>query len=338
MVHVFLFFGRVAAGPAYNPAMTGHSDARRGLFYRQLAGLEAAGIPVREALKVVEAPDGVLRGFLEHLRQQVAVGGDLGQACLSAPGLRPFEKQIIAAAVRVGRAPEAWRELAEYFESRAASKREIIGQMIHPAIVLHLCFLLPTIVVWFKDGFTAYLKVALPGLFILWGVVVGGFFLLRLLRDSVVLDGILWHVPGIAGLYRLNMQRTALSVLRAAMAAGLMADTSFEAAADACQGVLLRRQLREAARSSKQGQGLRETIRNLTCLPSPVRALMATAAESGTLPETLARVEVEMAAQAKHKQKVFNTLLGTAMFLVAAAVVAYKVVTFFQGYAKMLGG
>jgi type II secretory pathway component PulF len=316
--------------------MTGSSDARRGFFYRQMAGLDAAGIPVREALKTVEAPDAVLDGFLKHLRKEVAEGGDLGQACLTAPGLRPFEKQIIAAAVRVGRAPEAWRELAEHFEARASAKRELIGQLVYPAIVLHLCFLLPTIVVWFKDGLEAYLKASLPGILILWGAVIGGAFLMRLLRDSVILDGILWHVPGIAGLYRLNVQRTSLSVLRAAMAAGLMADTSFDAAAGACQGVLLRRQLHGAARRCKQGDSLRETIRGLSCLPAPVRAVMVTAAESGTLPEALVRVEAEMLEQAKHKQKILNTFLGVIMFLVAAAVVAAKVVSFFQGYANSL--
>lgn len=318
--------------------MIGSSDARRGLFYRQLAGLEAAGIPVREALEIVEAPDATLRGFLAHLRREVATGGDLGNACLTAPGLRPFEKQIMAAAVRVGRAPEAWRELAEYFENFAATKRELMGHLLKPAILLHLCFLLPTIAVWFNHGFEAYLKASLPGIAILWAVVLGTFFLHRLLRDSVILDSLLWYTPGIAGVYRLHVQRMALSVLRAAMAAGLMADTAFDAAADACQGVLLRLQLREAAKQSKQGQYLRETIRALTCLPEPVRAVMVTGAEGGILPEALLRVEDEMALQAKHKQKQLLTILGVVIFLAVAAVVGYIAVGAFQGYGKMLDG
>ncbi len=306
------------------------SSAKRAQFYRQLAGLEHAGIPIRQALAKVRVSSPDLRRVKAHLQQAVERGEDLGVACGQTLDLGPFERQMIVASNRVGRLSDAWRELAGHFEARAAAKGEMISQLTYPVIVLHVAVFLPPLYVWMKEGLDAYLKVTLLPYAIVVGAVAGLVMLARLLQGGALLDALLWHLPLRPGIYRLHVRRTTLSVLRSSLGAGLIASAAFDAAAEACPGVLMRRSLVRAAQEAKSGTPLPAIVDQLTLLPTSVRDGMVSGAESGSLPETLARLETIMAEEARVRQKVALTLFGVLAFLAVAAVVGYKVVTFFK--------
>lgn len=304
----------------------------RANFYRQLAGLEDAGIPIRQALAKVRVSGGPLRNIKERLLEASNRGEDLGRAFAAEPGLQSFERQMVGAAVKVGRLSETFRELAEYFENKAAIRREIISQLGYPVIVLHVAIFLPNLYLLFTEGTAAYLWRTMPAFFILWGVLLGIPFLMNRFQGSMLLDAIFWRLPLVAGVYRANVRRTTLTILRSALAAGLIADVAFTAAADTCPGARMRAQLRRAADDARMGLPLPGIIDQLTMLPEAVRDGMASGAESGTLPEAIARLEKQLAEEARMRQKLAFTIAGVLFFLAVAAVVGYKVVSFWTGY------
>ncbi len=310
----------------------------RANFYRQLAGLEDAGIPLRQALAKVRVTRPALKHIKEHLLAAAERGEDMGKACASAPGLLPFESQMVVAATQVGRLSETWRELAEYFEDKAAARRELLNQLSYPIMVMHVAIFLPPLYILFTKGMAEYLQITLPAFGILWGAIIGIPFLIRRLDGSALLDGLLWHLPIVAGAYRANARRTALSILRTALSAGLIADVAFDAAAKACPSAGMRAELHRASQEARSGMPLPQIIDQLTTLPEVVRDGMATGAESGSLPEVMARLEKQLAEEAKMRQKIVFTLLGILVFLAVAAMVAVKVIGFWTEHYKNVVG
>lgn len=318
--------------------MLGAADARRAMFYRQLAGLEEAGLPVRQALALLRAPDAGLARLLAHMQEEATRGTDLGEACAGAPGLRPFERQIIKAAVQVGTLPEAWRELAEHFEASATAKRELLSQMMYPLMVLHAAIVLPPLYILFSKSLQAYLLVVVPGLAVLWGLGSAAFAFRRVLRDSAIMDLLLWNIPGVAGVYRTEARRSALSVLRGALGAGLMADAAFRAAAEATHSLILRRDLAAAAEGARQGRDMAELVRHLSAFPGPLCDAMVSGAVSGTLPEVLQRLVRQLAEEGRMRRRILITILSTLFFLAVAGYVAFVVVRLFGNYVNTLNG
>jgi type IV pilus assembly protein PilC len=168
----------VGGGGAGRPAKSQRLARRPGgkaneivLFTRQLATMISAGIPLLEALEILQsqAETPAFRATTARLVEEVRSGKDFSKALETCPRAFPnLYVSMVRAGEISGQLDVILVRLAEYLEATAALKREIRAAMTYPTISMILVvgiasFLMIGIVPQFKPVFDA-LEVKLPGL------------------------------------------------------------------------------------------------------------------------------------------------------------------------------
>jgi len=138
-------------------------------FTRQLATLTDAGIPVVQALNILEGQlrPCALKNVLGSVADEVEGGSSLSEAMAKFP--KAFDQlycNMIKAGETSGMLDSVLNRLAEFREKAAALKRRVIGAMIYPVVVMTVAglivaglikWIIPTFIQMFED-----LKVELP--------------------------------------------------------------------------------------------------------------------------------------------------------------------------------
>ncbi|KPJ72072.1 MAG: hypothetical protein AMS14_08560, partial [Planctomycetes bacterium DG_20] len=141
------------------------------LFTRQMATMISAGIPLLEALEIMEeqVENRRFSGIVGEVVKRVAGGGDFSEALAEHP--RVFNRiyiNMVRSGEASGQLDTILVRLADYLESSAALRREIKSAMTYPVISLVLIFgitifLMVGIIPKFNDIFTQ-MEVELPAL------------------------------------------------------------------------------------------------------------------------------------------------------------------------------
>jgi general secretion pathway protein F len=190
------------------------SGSDRTLLIRQLASLLQAGLPQEQALSVLlsQAETKPAQQMLAAVRSAVLEGGSLSQALAQQPAT--FAAELVAmvgAGEQSGKLPMVLENWADYLESRAALKQQVVSSLAYPAIVAVVALLmvlgLMTYVVPQIVGVFQNAKATLPlltqmmmgasnilrsyGIYILTALVVLGFVVRTVLRQPVPQRA--WH-------------------------------------------------------------------------------------------------------------------------------------------------
>ncbi len=113
----------------------------RGAFYRELASILGAGLPLSGALALlVDAPEmGNNRSLIAGIRDRIGEGISLADALAAAsPKVTAFEKAVVQTGERTGRLDEVLDRLATYLEEERKLRDRLITALIYPAIILGL--------------------------------------------------------------------------------------------------------------------------------------------------------------------------------------------------------
>ena len=103
------------------------------VFTRQFATMISAGIPILEALSILaeQMEDPGFRRALERVVESIRGGGDLSESLGLYPKIfPPIYANMVKAGEASGKLDEILQRLAEYQESTAAIKREVVGHDI----------------------------------------------------------------------------------------------------------------------------------------------------------------------------------------------------------------
>ena len=136
---------------------------RRAQFYHQLSQLLAAGIPILAALDMLtrNPPSRDFREPIKRMSAQLSAGASISDALQCIGRWVPsFDIALVRAAERSGRLDAVFKLLAEYYDTRAALVRQMIGDLAYPVFLFHFAIILFSVIEWFKSS----MSVAMLGL------------------------------------------------------------------------------------------------------------------------------------------------------------------------------
>lgn len=122
------------------------SGSARLLLTRQLATLVKAGLPLDEALAAsAEGAEGPVRTLALSLRARVMEGATLAGALNDFPGsFDGLYRASVAAGEHSGRLDTVLAQLADHLERGDALRRQLIGALTYPALLLGVALLVVT--------------------------------------------------------------------------------------------------------------------------------------------------------------------------------------------------
>jgi type II secretory pathway component PulF len=326
--------------------LSGVGDKQRVSYYRQLATLLDAGVPIQKAVQLAGRALGWGgRGIAKDTEQTVASGSPLHEALERYRYALPdWHLQMIRAAEESGTLPAILMELAGYVEERIRMRRALLQELIYPSVVfLAFCFIPP-----FPDLFLGRISVAQylwaafqPILYV--ALVVGtvyGVLKLEIASPAFryAVQTVLNSVPVLGpALVRLAGARFAL-ILRALYVAGLPLHQALLAAGRSCGNEVLNRGAAEAARFVREGRPLVEALARTRAFPAHLLAAVEVGEESGRLDDVLDRLQKAYAADARHALRILARVFTLLLYLAVVALVAWKVLRFWMDYVDMVRG
>jgi general secretion pathway protein F len=326
----------------------------RNLLIRQLASLLQAGLPQEQALSVLlsQADTKPVQQMLGAVRSTVLEGGSLSQALAQQSATFAAELvAMVAAGEQSGKLPMVLENWADYLESRAALKQQVVSSLAYPAIVAVVALLmvlgLMTYVVPQIVGVFQNAKATLPlltqvmmgasnvlrsyGIYMLLILMALGFVVRAVLRQPV--PKLAWHAwllraPMVGSLVQAAQTERFASTLAILIRGGVPMLSALDAAKRTLSNQVLVRQIDMAmehvrsgstlARSLTQAQGKtsgKERMANL------LTHLIASGEATGRLPDMLTRAASLQSAILSRKLQTLTTLLEPAIILVMGGVV-----------------
>jgi len=133
------------------------SDSFREGFYTEMAILLEAGVDIRSALELILAGHKKKqRKLVEDIRDNLLEGATLSDSFKRAKDFSAYEYKSILIGEETGKLARVLAELALYFGKRVKQRRQLIGALTYPVVVLSvavgaIAFMLAWVVPMFSD-------------------------------------------------------------------------------------------------------------------------------------------------------------------------------------------
>jgi type IV pilus assembly protein PilC len=319
--------------------------ARRADFYFQLASLIAAGVPIIQALEMLERSAArSYRDPIHKIVQQLNHGSTFTEAVLQTGGWLPaFDHALIAAGEQSGRLDRTLRSLGTYYQERASMLRRVLSGIAYPVFILHLAVLIfPTSYLtglFLYNGGTAFLvhklTILIP-LYVALVFVVIAFQGNRGKTWRAVLERVTGVIPIVASARHALVLSRLSAALEALLSAGVPIIRCWELAAEATASKRMQNAVGRALPKMEAGMTPSETLRDSGLFPELFRSLYATGEVSGQLDATLERLQRHYEEEASGKLQNLANWTPKLVFLVVAIGIGYQVIKFYSGYFDQL--
>jgi len=317
----------------------------RAYFYRQLATMLQAGLPLRSALEAA-APESnrSMHRILPRLQREVAAGSTLHEAVTLFPKYFPnLHAALLRAGEVSGRLDEVVERLARDEEQQVKLETKLRSAMTYPAFVMvaAVCILvfvvlviLPTFVTLFQS-----LNVQLPWLTkaLLYLAAhpvlpLGGLIALALIALAVAQylasprgrpgwDAFKLRAPIFGHLVRtLSLARLGRA-LAGLVRSGYPLLESLETSGEAAGNEVFRRAMIEVRRAVERGEGLAGPMRISGVFPGPMIEMVAVGEQSGQLDRMLDRLAAIYEMEAEGQLESLTSLLEPALVAVMGVVI-----------------
>jgi type IV pilus assembly protein PilC len=127
-------------------------------FYLELSTLLAAGVDIRASLELItnEQPQKKYRPIFADLLQQVITGSTLSSAMKTSSLFTTYEYFSVQIGEETGKITTVLKELANYYKKKINQKRQIIGALTYPVLVMTVAigavsFMMAYVVPMFAD-------------------------------------------------------------------------------------------------------------------------------------------------------------------------------------------
>lgn len=293
----------------------GISAAELALLTRQLATLVQAALPIEEALGAAAAQAGSARiqAMLLAVRARVLEGHSLAEALKAFPAAFPeLYRATVAAGEHAGHLGPVLERLADYTEQRQQSRQKIQLALLYPMILMIaslaivgflLGYVVPDVVRVFIDS-GQELPTLTRGLIAVsdgvrdWGwlalplLIAALFAARRALRDEAL--RLRWHrlllrLPLLGGLLRTTECARFASTLAILTRSGVPLVEALGIASQVIGNLLIRGEVREAARKVREGGSLTRALEATGQFPPMMLHMIASGERSGELDQMLAR-------------------------------------------------
>jgi type IV pilus assembly protein PilC len=321
-------------------------------FSRQLGVFMKAGIPIMEALEVIEeeTTEKLMKKVIHQMIEDLRAGDTFAAAASSHPEAFPnFYIGILESAELTGNLDTVLNQLADYIERDVEARSTLMSAMIYPSVTLVMsivvvvvlaAFVMPRFVVFFKS---LHAKLPLPTRMLLsgtaafsqwWFIIVGaliasvvGFVVMRRSpKGKMVLDGIVLKLPVLGALVQAAVLERICRVLSSMIRAGVDLPQAMSVTADAANNSVYRRGMGTIREEMMEGQGLAVPLARTGLFPGAAQQMFRVGEETGTLD-----LQLETAALYYHRElevrvKHFTSLFEPAVIIVMGVIVGFVAV------------
>ena len=319
-------------------------------FTRQLATMINSGLPITDALTLLEAQSNPAMGqVVSAIVREVEAGGTLVEAMQKRPDI--FNR-IYLALVRAGEAAgvldKVLLRLADNLEKEKEFGSRIKGAMIYPAVVVVGMIAVMAIMVIFVipqmrsiyDQFQTELPFSTKALLAIsdfmvkfWPLVLaslaGGVAALRVAarkpKFKDLLDGMLFKLPIIGKLRKTIILTEFARTLGLLVGAGILIVEAMEIVYDSLGSSIFAKAVKSASEDVKKGLSLAASLARTEGFPPLLPQMIAVGEETGKISEVLKKISTYFEMEADNAVKNLTTALEPLIMIVLGVGVAFLI-------------
>jgi type IV pilus assembly protein PilC len=316
---------------------------------RQLAAFTRAGVPLPDAIQVIEeeAKDKTLRKVLSAIRGELRTGESFSGALRPYETLFPqFYVDMLRAAELGGTLDRVLEDMSGYIERDLEARQKIKSAITYPivilvsavaTVVLLAAFVLPRFKMFF-ESFDAQLPLPTRMLIVVtdflsawWLAIIGGLIFLfvafallfkarwgRMQRDRLLLK-----VPLVGELIRFSIIERFSRLLAAMMEAGVPLPEAMAVLARGTNSLVFEEGLGEVREAMLRGEGLARPMAQAKLFPGAVIQMIRVGENTGTLGDQLENTSRYYGHELEYKIKRLTTLFEPAVILFMGLVVGF---------------
>ncbi len=332
-------------------------------FTRQLSTLQDAGLPILRSLQILseQQKPGKLKTTLLDVQSEVEGGTALSEAMAKHPKVfdRLYTKMVAAGEVG-GVLDVILQRLAEFMEKAQKLKREIVGAMIYPAVVIGVAVLIivgimvvvvPKFMIIFSDFKTelplptkilinssAWLYPGLegqwiPGVFIVLGAPFAIMFVSKMLRKGktgrAAIDILKLKIPVMGRLVRTGMVARFTRTLGTLISAGVPILEAILITRDTCGNVVFENALQKVHDSIREGESFANPLRETKVVDAMVVNMIDVGEETGDLDKMLMKVADNYDEEVEAAVAALVSMLEPLMVVMLGGSVGFIVIALF---------
>jgi type IV pilus assembly protein PilC len=321
-------------------------------FSRQMGVFMKAGIPIMEALEVIEeeTTEKLMKKTIRAMIEDIRAGDTFAAAAKSHPEAFPaFYVGILESAELTGNLDTVLNQLADYIERDVEARSTLTSALIYPAVVFCMSigvvivlatFVMPRFVVFFNS---LHAKLPLPTRMLLsasgafshyWYALLAGVIVLAVafisMRRSTggraILDGFILKLPVLGLLVQAAVLERICRVLSSMLKAGVDLPQAMSVTADASNNAVFRNGIDRIREQMMEGQGLADPLAQTGLFPGAARQMFRVGEETGTLDIQLETAAVYYHRELEVRVKHFTSLFEPAVIIFMGVVVGFVAV------------
>jgi len=321
-------------------------------FSRQMAAFVRTGIPITDALEVIEEGSGNKRfkQMLSEMREQIQNGVPFSEALAEHQSVfPPYYVGILRSSELTGQLDTSLEHLSGYIERDVEAKSAVKSALVYPLVVLGMSIVTVVILaVYVLPKFTKFFKglgakLPLPTRMLLgvsdmtqkfWFVWVGlilGFVALlvwfhksekgRLTRDKLFL-----RVPLVKDIVLYSVVERVCRIVAAMVKAGVPLPDTLAAAIQGTNNRVFEAALQGAQERMLEGEGLAQPITDTGLFPKAATQMMRVGEDTGTLDTQLDNAAQYYGRELSYKLKKLTSLFEPAVIIMMGAIVGFVAV------------
>jgi type IV pilus assembly protein PilC len=309
-------------------------------FSRQLGAFVRAGIPLVEALEVIEeeTEDKTLRQLLAGVQESVIAGDTFSAALAPYETLFPqFYLDMVRAAELTGRLDDVLDELSRSKVKSALTYPFIIMLSSIATVVILAVFVLPRFKVFFESlnatlplptrmliGFTDFLRAYWWEILVALAIVALGIWSLgRTKRGRRIRDSALLKFPVIGDLLRYSIIERFCRLLATMMEAGVPLPEAMAVLGEGTSNVIYQERLAEVREAMMRGEGLARPMANTGLFPGAIIQMVRVGENTGTLDTQLSVGSDYYGQELDYKIARFTALFEPAVIIFMGFTVGF---------------
>jgi type IV pilus assembly protein PilC len=333
-------------------------------FSRQIAAFVRTGIPIIDAVRVVEegTDNKRFKAILAEVREQLAGGVPFSEALAPHEAVFPsYYLGILRSAELTGQLDTVLDQLSVYIERDMETRQRVKSALTYPAVILVMSvvtmfimvlFVLPRFVTFFDDldaelplptrmllGFSKFMSgwwwlillvvAALVALFIASGRSPQG----RRIRHRAFMG-----IPVVGEIVRYSAVERFCRIIAAMMKAGVPLPEAMASAIDSTNNQIFQDGLRVARDEMLEGDGIAEPLMRTDLFPAAAVQMARVGEETGTLDVQLESAATYFSRELEYKLKRLTDLFEPAVILIMGFVVGFVAVALISAMYGVFNG
>ncbi len=256
-------------------------------LFLQLAQMETAGIPLMNAIALIEKTDSKLSNQLIKMQRFLNSGSSIADAAYKAGVFNSTHRAMISTAEKSGTLAAVYKQLAKYYQDKYSRLKKIQSKLYLPALMLLLALLIKPVplLITSEITFLSYLGLSL-GRYLL--IISFLFILFKLpLWFKPVFYSLQMRLPLVKN-WVIKRQINAFFLYLAIMLdAGLTFEEALPLAVATIENAVLKKRFDIAIRSRHKGDSVKTILSKVNEISPTTLQIIHTGEESGRLAESI---------------------------------------------------